>query len=65
MALVGEQFLLSDPRVVVGDVLDVWPIPAGLRPFGRAPHPQAFALGGGGEPARQRGRVAEVVELVY
>jgi hypothetical protein len=64
VALGPRQFLLGDLGVLVRDAAG-----AGYRGgSGRslcAQDPQAFALGGGGEPARECGRVAEVAKLVH
>ena len=48
--------------MLVGDVLDVSQIPGGLRSSCLAHGPEAFVPGGGGEPARKRGRFADLVK---
>jgi hypothetical protein len=63
VALGDEQFMFGHPGLVGGDVLRVQHVPARLCPARLAQDPEAFAPGGGGEPARKRGRIAEAVKL--
>src|SRR5262249_25247953 len=58
-----EQFLLRYPCLLVRDVLAVKRVPGSLRTAHGAQGPAAFTLSGGGQPAGQRGWIAEVVEL--
>ena len=58
-----QEFLLDGRGLLVGDGLGVQPRLGVLGPRG-ARHSPAFAAGGGGQPAGDRGRVADVAELV-
>jgi hypothetical protein len=59
-----QQFLLGDPGVLVGDVLGIDYRGRCGRLLGCVQDAQAFAPGGSGQPTRQRGWVAEVVQVV-
>ena len=65
VALGGEQFLLGHHCIFVGDVADVYPKRGGLPAVCRVQGMGAFVAGGGGQPARQGGRVAEAVEVFH
>src|SRR5690242_14244482 len=65
MALGHEKFMLRRCRLFVRDVLGVQHIVGRLSSPRCAQYPAAFAPGGGGEPARKCGRLADGCKLVH
>jgi len=59
-----QQFLLGRRGLRVRDALSVRHVPGRLRLPRCAPGPGAFPAGGGGQPAGQRGRLAEFAQVV-
>jgi hypothetical protein len=64
MALGGEQALVGQAGPLVGQALHVQRVHGCARSLRRAQHAQAFPPGGSGQPAGQRGRIADPVQLV-
>jgi len=64
MALGDEQFILGDWVPAVGDVVGARQLNKGW-PLGCVQNPATFMLSGGGQPASNRGWVAEVIQLIY
>jgi hypothetical protein len=60
----GEQVLLGLAGVLVRDGLVGQRVPGVAGPPCGAEDAAAFALGGGGQPAGQRGRIAQAVQVV-
>jgi hypothetical protein len=64
VALSRQQLLLRRPGSLIGDGFGVRAMPGGQRPGHRTQDPQAFSLGHGGQPAGERGRIADRAQLV-
>jgi hypothetical protein len=65
MALGRQQLLVGPAGPLVRKAVDVQRIPGRVRYVARAQDAEAFPPGGGGEPAGQRGRLADLVQLVH
>jgi hypothetical protein len=59
----GEQLIVGQDGLLVGDVLGVQRTAGRGGPAGLADDPGAFAGGGGGQPAGQGGRVADLADV--
>jgi hypothetical protein len=60
-----EQFPLGRTGLVIREVPGVGCGDGRVRPLYCAPDPDALALGDGGEPPGQGGRIADLVQLVH
>jgi hypothetical protein len=65
VALRSEQLVFGRPRLLGREVLGVKRADGRVRSAGRAQDPLALPAGCGGEPSGQRGRLADLVQLVH
>jgi len=65
MALRHQQLMFDHPGLRVRDDLDIQHMPERLRAARCALSPVAFPLGGGGQPARKCGRIANCPKFVH
>jgi hypothetical protein len=64
VALDRWQLLLRRPGLLIWDGFGVRARPGGQRSWHRTQDPQAFSPGHGGQPAGERGRIADRAQLV-
>jgi hypothetical protein len=65
VALGQEQAVVGCLSELIWNALEVVRMLVGRVQAVSAPHPEAFTAGGGAEPARQSGRIAEAVQVVH